>query len=91
MDVTILVHLDLWDLKNKTTLISLKSDGIQKGFGTTLFIRTNSANTENAVSDVKIDTLRTLLIDFKKKIAGIRFQPAPPPYPKSEQLRELQK
>jgi hypothetical protein len=84
MDVTLLAHLDLWDLKNQKSLISLKSDGIQKDFGTTLFIRTNSANTENVVNSVKIDTLRKLLIDFKKKIAGLRFQTAPPPYPKSE-------
>ena len=90
MDVTILVHLDLWDLKNQKPLISLKSEGMQKDFGTTLFIRTNSANTENAVSDVKIDTLRKMLIDFKKKFAGIRFMAVPPPYPKSEQLPGLQ-
>ncbi len=86
MDVAILVHLDLWDLKNQKPLISLKADGIQKDTGTTLFIRTNSKNTENAVNDVKIDTLRTLLIDFKKKFSGIRFQSVPPPYPKNEQL-----
>ena len=89
MDVTLLAHLDLWDLKNQKPLISLKSDGIQKDFGTTLFIRTNSANTENAVGNVKVDTLRKLLIDFKKKISEIRFQAAPPPYPKSEQLPGL--
>lgn len=86
MDVSILVHLDLWDLKNQKPIISLKADGIQKDVGTTLFIRTNSANTENAVTDVKTDTLRTLLIDFKKKFAEIKFQAVPPPYPKNEQL-----
>ncbi|MCX6984640.1 MAG: hypothetical protein NT118_07805 [Lentisphaerae bacterium] len=89
MDVALLAHLDLWDLKNQKPLISLKSDGIQKDFGTTLFIRTNFANTENAVGNVKVDTLRKLLIDFKKKITEIRFQAAPPPSPKSEQLPGL--
>ncbi len=90
MDVAILVHLDLWDLKNQKSLVSLKSDGVRKDVGTTLFIRTNAANTENAVSDVKIETLRTLLIDFKKKFTGIRFQPGPPSYPKNEKPRALQ-
>ena len=89
MDVSVIVHLDLWDLKSGQLLVSLKSDGIQKDFGTTLFIRTNSANTENAVSCVKVDTLRKLLIDFKKKFAGIRFQSVPPPNPKGEQLPGL--
>ena len=89
MDVTILVHLDLWNLKNQKLLISLKADSIQRDTGTTLFIRTNSVNTENAVNDVKIDSLRMLLIDFKKKFASIRFQSEPPPYPNSELLKKL--
>lgn len=89
MDVIILVHLDLWDLKSQKSIVSLKSDGIQKDTGTTLFIRTNSKNTENAVNDVKIAALRTLLIDFKKKFAGLRFQAVPPPYPKSEKVPAL--
>lgn len=70
-------------------MVTSYADGIQKDAGTALFIRTNSKNTENAVSDVKIDTLRRLLIDFKKKFSGIRFQSVPPPYPKGEQVPVL--
>ncbi len=79
MDVTILVRLELWDMKSRKSLISIKSDSVKRDVNTTLFIRTNSANTENAVNAVKVDTLRKLLIDFKKKFAGIRFQTAPTP------------
>lgn len=89
MDVRLFARLDLWDLKNRKPLISLKSESMQNDFGTTLFIRTNSANTENAVNDVKTETLRPLLIDFKKKFAGLKFQPTPPPYPKNEKLPGL--
>jgi hypothetical protein len=85
MDVTLLSRLALWDLKAHKPLISLESDGIKKDCSTTIFIRTNSANTENAVNTVKIETLRKLFIDFKKDFAGIKFQAVPPPYPKSEQ------
>jgi hypothetical protein len=79
MDVTILVRLELWDMKSRKSLISIKSDSVKRDVNTTLFIRTNSANTENAVKAVKVEAIRTLLIDFKKRFAGIRFQPAPPP------------
>ncbi|MFA6293227.1 MAG: hypothetical protein WC637_15685 [Victivallales bacterium] len=89
LDVTLLLHLDLWDLKSQKTLVSLKSEDRRQNFGTTFFIRAYAANTENVVSDVKIETLRPLLIDFKKKFTGIRFQPGPPPYPKSEKLPGL--
>jgi hypothetical protein len=88
MDVTLLSSLELWDLKAHKPLVSLRADGIKKECSTTLFIRTNSANTENAVNAVMIETLRKLLIDFKKDFAGIKFQAVPPPYPKSEVLKK---
>jgi len=88
LDVTLLARLDLRDLKSHKTLFSLKSEDRRQNFNTTFFIRTNAANTENAVSEVKTDTLRNLLIDFKKEFARIGFQPYPS-NPENEKLPTL--
>lgn len=66
-DAVILAHLDFWNMKNREALISLKSDCTRKTSGPTFFIKT-----EEPVNDAKSETLRSLLIEFKKKCTGLK-------------------
>lgn len=66
-DAVVLAHLDLWNMKNRESLISLKSDCTRKTTGPTLFIKT-----EVPVNEAKSETMRSLLIEFKKKCTGLK-------------------
>ncbi len=67
-DVMILSHLDMWNIKKKEALISVKSDCIKKATGPTLLI-----STLEVVNEAKRESLRNLLISFKKKISTLKI------------------
>ncbi|MFZ2653816.1 MAG: hypothetical protein WAX69_02770 [Victivallales bacterium] len=67
-DVMLLSHLDMWNMKSKEAVISVKSDFIEKDVAPTLLI-----NTVDTVNLVKTESLRELLMQFKKKITSLKL------------------
>ena len=67
-DVMILSHLDMWNMKSREALISVKSDCIKKAVAPTLFI-----STVDTVNEAKTDSLRSLLMQFKKKLPALKM------------------
>ncbi|HCE45406.1 MAG TPA: hypothetical protein DET40_17850 [Lentisphaeria bacterium] len=67
-DVMVLSHLDMWNMKSREALISVKSDCIKKDVAPTLLI-----STADTVNEAKTDGLRSLLMQFKKKIHALKM------------------
>ncbi len=68
-DAMMLSHLDMWNLKNHEVVIAVKADCIRKNVAPTFFI-----STAKTVDEVKIESLRKLLIEFRSKVTKMKME-----------------
>ncbi len=66
-DAVLQVRMDLWNVKGKDCILTVKGEGATK-----LSMPTFLINTEDAVDQVKRDTLRKVLPEFRKRCREIK-------------------
>ncbi len=66
-DIMLMVRMNLWNVKDKSCILTVKGEGVKKISEPTFLI-----DTEGAVNSVKRDTLGKVLAEFKKRCRDIK-------------------